>query len=471
MIESTNLPVEQEHSKIIYDDHGRVLSGTLQGLVDRLFTVTNSAQIDKEFCECFLTVYRGFARTDDLLLLVIERYKARACLDIHGEERVGLRKIMATISTQWLEIQEVESKDERFLKEMEAFVNSASTDELVDKESWSGLHDAIRAQLYKIRQPTLSLPLTDSSQRIELSDLDETAIAQQLMLMESELFQKIRASDYATWVKNVADERSRNLSRFFKNNYKIADWCQSMILFISSNDIEGRANTIGFFGRVAAVCLQIRSFSTAHAIMAGLTTDFINGLEYTWRLVDKRTKESLKQLSLILSDEAKYKGLLDSDSGAPAVPILSIHLRDLRCYKEVETYIEVDRNMLVNFQTFEEVRRSIKAITKYKTLVPNIQRESVTAAYLEFELSKIGGGVDVQSRLKARSDRLRSKERRDYDLKRFGTAHVGFQPPKDKYSNRPLFKSPPLPESPPLLESPPVLGSPPVLESPPISPH
>ncbi|KAG8689666.1 hypothetical protein FRC09_012307 [Ceratobasidium sp. 395] len=424
-------PHPEGHDKINYDDDGRVLSGNLEGLADRLLTVTHSIRMDEEFRECFLTVYRGFAKADDLLPLLIERYRARAFGFMQERERLKLRKNMITILSKWLETQEIEPKDERFLAEMAAFVNSASTDDPLDND-WRRLQDAIRDQSIKIKELP-SLPPTNSGQRIKLSDLDATTIAKQLMRMESDLFQKIRASDYAAWVKNVADEQLQNLPRFSKNNYKIADWCQSMVLFMNSSDIEGRASMIGFLGRVAAECLRIRSFSTANAIMAGLSTDFINGLGYTWRLVDKRTKESLKQISLIVSDEANYKNLLDSDSQVPAVPILSVHLRDLRrLYKEMNTHTEVDGDMLVNFQKFEEVWKSIKAITKYKMPPPTIPKEPFTTTYLEFELSKIEDGVDLQNRFKARSEELKRKEQRDYNNRRLGMEDAGFRPPKTK---------------------------------------
>jgi hypothetical protein len=91
--------------------------------------------------------------------------------------------------------------------------------------------------------------------------------------------------------------------------------------------------------------------------MSALTHDYVNGLEYTWRLVEKRVKEALKQLSLLLSDEDKYKEELNSNLQLPSVPILRIHLRDLsRSYKEMQTQVRYEGEDLVNFQKFTEVR-------------------------------------------------------------------------------------------------------------------
>ena len=90
--------------------------------------------------------------------------------------------------------------------------------------------------------------------------------------------------------------------------------------------------------------------------MSALTHAHVNGLDYTWRLVDKKTKESLKQMSQLLSDTEKYKAALDSDLQQPSVPILRIHLRDLsRTYKEMQTQVRVGGEELVNFEKFTEV--------------------------------------------------------------------------------------------------------------------
>ncbi|KAG9092999.1 hypothetical protein FS749_015267 [Ceratobasidium sp. UAMH 11750] len=424
-------PHPEGHDRINFDRDGRVLTGNLEGLVDRLLINTPSIRMDEEFRTCFLTVYRGFAKADDLLPLIIERYKSRAFGHLPERERVRLRNNMITILTEWLEIQQIEPKDEGFLQEMQAFVNTTLVEEPLDPER-KKLQEAITNKLRSIQRPLPVAPM-DGGRRIELSSLKARDIAKQLMRMESDLFQKILASDCAAWVKNVADEQLLNLPRFMKNNYKIADWCQSMILFMNSNEIEQRAQMIVFLRQVAEECLRIRSFSTAHAIMAGLSTDFINGLGYTWRLVDKRTKDSLKQISLIVSDVENYKSALDSDPQAPAVPILSVHLRDLRrSYKEMDTHVEVDGELLVNFQKFEEVWKSINAIMKYKKPQPTIERNGITAAYLDYELSKIEDGVELQNRFKARSDELKRKEQRDFNNRRLGMEDAGFRAPKTK---------------------------------------
>ncbi|KAG8748680.1 hypothetical protein FRC10_000071 [Ceratobasidium sp. 414] len=424
-------PHPEGHEKINFDHDGRVLTGNLEGLVDRLLVNTPSTRMDEEFRQCFLTVYRGFAKADDLLPLMIERYKSRTFGYLSERERVRLRKNMITILAEWLDIQQIEPKDEGFLQEMEAFVNTTLVDEPLDPERRK-LQEAIRSKFRSVPRP-LPLTPTDAGRRIDLSGLKARDVAKQLMRMESDLFQKILASDCAAWVKNVADEQLLNLPRFMKNNYKIADWCQSMILFMSSNEIEQRAQMIVFLRQVAEECLRIRSFSTAHAIMAGLSTDFINGLGYTWRLVDKRTKDSLKQISLIVSDVENYKSALDSDPQAPAVPILSVHLRDLRrCYKEMDTHVEVDGELLVNFHKFEEVWKSIKAIMKYKTPQPTIEKDPITAAYLDYELSKIEDGIELQNRFKTRSEELKKKEQRDFNNRRLGMEDAGFRAPKTK---------------------------------------
>ncbi|QRW00110.1 RasGEF domain protein [Ceratobasidium sp. AG-Ba] len=417
--------------RINYDPDGRVLNGNLEGLVDRLLINSPATRMDEEFRECFLTVYRGFARADDLLPMLIERYKTRAYGFMPERDRLKLRRNMITVLAKWLEIQQIEPKDLGFLQEMEVFVNNLPSEGSLDVER-RDLQNAITEQFRKL-QHSSPLPPTNSGQRIKLSELDARAIAKQLMRIESDLFHKILPSDCAAWVKNVADEQLQNLPRFMKNNYKIADWCQSMILFMDSNEIEQRAHMIMFFKRVAEECIKIRSFSTAHAILAGLSTDFINSLGYTWRLVDKRTKDSLKEISALVSDVDKYKGALNSDLRSPSVPILTIHLRELRrTYREMETHVIVDGESLVNFQKFEEVWKSINSIMQYKSPRPTIPSDPITLAYVTYELSKVDDGVELQNRFKNRSEELKRKEQRDFNNRRLGMEDAGFRPPKSK---------------------------------------
>ncbi|KAG9079246.1 hypothetical protein FRC06_007863 [Ceratobasidium sp. 370] len=225
--------------------------------------------------------------------------------------------------------------------------------------------------------------------------MDPATIAKQLMRMENDLFQKILPSDYVTW----------------KNHYKISDWCQSVILFAKSDEVESRALIVMFFVRIAEECLRMRSFSTAYTIVAGLVTDFILGLSYTWRLVDKRTKISLKQISEIVTDVDKCKSALGRDS--QALPILTAHLRELRrAHGGLDPYVVQDAEQLINFQNFEALWGSIKAITKYKV---QVSKDPTASAYLDYAFSQLKDGEALQHLFKTRSEELKREEGRFYE--------------------------------------------------------
>lgn len=411
------------------DEDGNVISANLEGLVTRLLQATHSARMDKEFRECFLTVYRGFARVEDLWPMLIDQYKEMYA-DFSDRDRVRLQNHMLIVLNDWLDIQAIEPKDGTFLLNMQRFVNDNWPNEASNAEL-NKLHGKIRSHLIALNRGNTRAPASANGRNIKLSDLEASVVAKQLMRIESELFQKILASDCAAWVKNIADEELQNIPRFFKNNYKIEDWCLSLILFIEAKDIERRAQMISYFKRVAEECLRVRAFSSAHAIMSALTHAHVNGLDYTWRLVDKRTKESLKQMSQLLSDTEKYKAALDSDLQSPSVPILRIHLRDLsRTYKEMQTQVRVGGEELVNFQKFTEVWRSINETMKYQTPRVEIERDPMAAVYLEHVFAQIDDSPNLQEELKARGEELQKKERRDFSNRRLGMEDAGFRPPK-----------------------------------------
>ncbi|CAE7150696.1 unnamed protein product [Rhizoctonia solani] len=402
-------PHPEGHAIINYDEQGNVLTGNLEGFIMRLLHGTHAVVMDKEFRECFITVYRGFALVEELWPMLLDR--------------------MLAILNDWLDFQAIEPKDRNILLQMQDFINETFPNEPLDG-NWSKLQEKLRAHLISLNQPA-NRALSAAAGRMKWSDLNPGIVAKQLMRIESDLFQKILPSDCATRLRNIANEKALNISQFFKHNYRVEDWCLSLILFIDANEIEKRAQVITFLKRVAEESIKIRAFSSAHAIMTALTHVHVNGLEYTWRLVDRRVKEGLKQMSQLLSDVDKYKSALNSNLQLSAVPILSVHLRDLsRTYKEMQTKVRVDGEELVNFQKFTEVWKSVKELMKYQSPRPNIPRDPMTAGYLEHAFAQIDGNPGLQDELKAKSEELHRKEVRDFNLRRLGMEDAGFRPPK-----------------------------------------
>ncbi|KAG8699715.1 hypothetical protein FRC09_006445 [Ceratobasidium sp. 395] len=188
----------------------------------------------------------------------------------------------------------------------------------------------------------------------------------------------------------------KSLKEFTVTNYaQIRDWCQSRILLTRPNQIGLRAQYITYFTRVAEECLQMGSFSTAHAITMGLSSDSVMGLTFTWQLVNKRTKDSLKHISSIVTDTSNYMTNLQSDSQATSVPILTIHLLELRkAHEKLAAYIVEDGEQLINFRAFEELWRNVKEVVKYKVPEGYIPRDPVVSEYLDYAFSQVQDGPD-----------------------------------------------------------------------------
>ncbi|CAE6413994.1 unnamed protein product [Rhizoctonia solani] len=375
-------PHPEGHEIINYDEHGNVLTGNLEGLVMRLLRGTHAAAMDKEFRECFISVYRGFARVEDLWPMLVDRYKSEMsrATTAHSRQRekTKLNDSMLAILNDWLELQAIEPKDQGFLLDIQDFIHETFPNEPLD-ENWNRLREKLRGYLIDLNEST-NQPPRDTSRRAKWSELDPAAVAKQLMSIESDLFQKILPSDCAARLKNISDDELLNIPRFFKNNYRVEDWCLSLILFIDANEIEKRAQAITFLKRVA-----------------------------------------------------EYKNALNSDLQLPSVPILSVHLRDLsRAYKELQTQVVVEGEELVNFQKSTEVWKSIKELMKYQLPRPNISQDSKITAYFEYEFAQIDANPGLQDQLKAKSEELHRKEKRDFNLRRLGMEDAGFRPLKKR---------------------------------------
>ncbi|KAG8735409.1 hypothetical protein FRC12_018086 [Ceratobasidium sp. 428] len=110
--------------KVNYGVDGRVITGNLVGLVNRLLTTRTSRQ-DEEFRDCFLAVYREFTSTTDLLHLLVEQYETRLFECVSERERVRLHMNMVNILANWLDVQALTIEDSEFLHEMETFTNTS----------------------------------------------------------------------------------------------------------------------------------------------------------------------------------------------------------------------------------------------------------------------------------------------------------------------------------------------------------
>jgi hypothetical protein len=55
---------------------------------------------------------------------------------------------------------------------------------------------------------------------------------------------------------------------------------------------------------------------------------------------------------------------------------------------------------------------------KYKRPQATIQREPISAAYLEYAFSQIDTGADLQNRFRTQSDQLKRREQWDFDNRR-----------------------------------------------------
>ncbi|KAG8689754.1 hypothetical protein FRC11_000801 [Ceratobasidium sp. 423] len=287
-------PHPEGHAIINYDEQGHVLTGNLEGLVMRLLHSTNgrcfdqrnwqpvyqrrefiAAAMDKEFRECFITVYRGFARVEDLWPMLVDRYKSEMSRVITAYnplmEQTKLKDSMLANLNDWLELQAIEPKDQGFLLDIQDFINQSFVDEPLDA-NWGRLQEKLRGHLIDLNRSVSRAPSTAAGRK-KWSELDPATVAKQLMKIESDLFQKILPSDCATRLKNISDEALLNIPRFFKNNYRVEDWCLSLILFIDANEIEKRAQAITFLKRVAEVWKSIKELMKYQSPQPNITRD------------------------------------------------------------------------------------------------------------------------------------------------------------------------------------------------------
>ncbi|XP_066145401.1 uncharacterized protein [Euwallacea fornicatus] len=121
-------------------------------------------------------------------------------------------------------------------------------------------------------------------------DLDSTTLAQQLTMIDKELFLKVSSTEMGNLLWQRSVNNAPNIAAIIEFSYRISCLIASEIL---KNDTErGRARLMARFINVANKCHKLSNFHSCRSVLCGLQNPAIFRLRRTWAYV--RKKHSLK---------------------------------------------------------------------------------------------------------------------------------------------------------------------------------
>lgn len=271
-----SISCHSEFSKsIIYDDNGKndvVKAGTLAALVDHL---TRHDKLDASFNRTFLTTYKYFISTNELIRLLIDRFDGEPP-DLNPDEAAEwssqvkplVRLRVINIFKQWLESfwtdsSRCDATTKQDLLEIKAFVyriNDAS-----EAVAARPLLSTIQCRLegvvnLKALQPSLSNSpkpiLPKKLNKLQFLKIDAKEIARQLTIMESSMFGKIQPRELLnkSWQKKDSSGGpgpAPHIRASIRYSNQVSNWVVALIL--AESDLKKRTQVIGHLINVASV--------------------------------------------------------------------------------------------------------------------------------------------------------------------------------------------------------------------------
>lgn len=187
-----------------------------------------------------------------------------------------------------------------------------------------------------------------NNEQMHFSSISPENFAEQLTLIESELFKEIQESDLLEKVWLSKNPPKNNPLCLMINLFnRISIWCASEI--VSVQDLKERVNMLRKFISIAEHCYELKNFNALMALTASMNLTAVQRLEKTWSLVGNSYKSSFDKFTNLMSTKQNfqnYRSLLNNTK-LPLVPYLGVFLRDLTFIDEGNSdYFE---SGLINF--------------------------------------------------------------------------------------------------------------------------
>ncbi|PRP87676.1 Ras guanine nucleotide exchange factor Q [Planoprotostelium fungivorum] len=244
---------------------------------------------------------------------------------------------------------------------------------------------------YSVKIPKISPPVQST---ISVFDVRSSTIAQQLTLIDFELFKKITPKElsHQAWNQPNAREVSPNVMNSIDRINRVSYWVATEITACFS--LRKRVSVMKKFISVAQSCLELRNFASLFAVCMGLNLGCVQIMKKTWAALPKSFQTSFSELSEIVGTVGnfkKYRRLMKTIE-LPAIPYIAVTLKDLTFIEDGnKTWTE---NNMVNFakmtmlaSAFEEVAKCQKV--EYSFEVDNVVREAVTDLFVVTDLREL----------------------------------------------------------------------------------
>ncbi|CAB4482827.1 unnamed protein product [Rhizophagus irregularis] len=423
------LNYDYDTSEIVFNKEITVKGGTLTALVERL---TMHDILDYNFIATFLLTYRSFCTTDDFFDMLVKRFMIQPPEGLTNEElevwqekkQTPVRLRVFNIMKSWLETYYIDDKEDLLcLEKMREFARttmyehmafaSVSLTKVIEKRQ----HQRKDAKFRELIATNASAPpasiLPKNMKKLKFLDIDPLEIARQLTLMESKLYNNIKAVECLgkAWSQSEGDNIAVNVKAMIFNSNKITGWVAESVL--NQKEIRKRCMYIKHFVGIADKCRCLNNFNSLTAIISGLYSAPIHRLKRTWEMVNSKTVQTLETLSKIMNSTknfAEYREMLHSIN-PPCVPFFGLYLTDLTFIEDGNPDFLKSSNKLINFSKRMKTADVIREIKQYQNVPYNLSSVQEIQMFIDFHLKESKDVKDLYEQSLALEPREREDEK------------------------------------------------------------
>lgn len=278
------------------------------------------------YCEAFLTTYRTFMMPEELIKKLQYRYEKFCHSPDTFKKRVSKNTFFLLVRVVD-ELCLVELTEEILRLLMDLVVRLVCNGEL-------SLARVLRKNILDKMEQKKMLRYTNSIKPLSargvaarpgtLHDFHSHEIAEQLTLLDAELFYKIEIPEVLLWAKEQNEEKSPNLTQFTEHFNNMSYWVRSIIML--QEKAQDRERLLLKFIKIMKHLRKLNNFNSYLAILSALDSAPIRRLEW-----QKQTSEGLAEYCTLIDSSSSFRAYRAalSEVEPPCIPYLGLILQDL----------------------------------------------------------------------------------------------------------------------------------------------
>ncbi|KAK0396332.1 hypothetical protein QR680_001675 [Steinernema hermaphroditum] len=214
-----------------------------------------------------------------------------------------------------------------------------------------------------------------SSKTPSLFDFSSTAVARQMTFLDSELFQRIEPAEMLWWSKEQDEKKSPNLIAFTEHFNNVSYWVRSLVILQGTQ--KEREKYFLKFVKVMKNLRKMGNFNSYLAILSALDSGPIRRLDWS-----KTVQEHLREHISVMDSSHSFKNYrtLLAETKPPCLPYIGLVLQDL-------TFVHVgntdclpkslcqNRSNLLNFGKRWQQFAILDSIRRFKIWTYSLQKD------------------------------------------------------------------------------------------------